>query len=80
MIGILIEELGVAVSMSLGVLAALVTSVLVLWTGRVVTLRSVPHKPQNSQLTHAPLDGTPSRWAPSSLRESIVDASVRLGA
>ncbi len=47
-IGILIEELGVAVSMSLGVLAALVTSVFVLWTHRVVTLRSVPHKPQNS--------------------------------
>ncbi len=47
-IGILIEELGVAVSMSLGVLAALVTSVLVLWTDRVVTLRSVPHKVQNS--------------------------------
>lgn len=45
---ILIEGLGVAVSMIVGVLAALVTSVLVLWTDRVVALRSVPHKPQNS--------------------------------
>jgi hypothetical protein len=47
-IGLLVEELGVAVSMSVGVLAAVVTSVLVLWIDRVVALRSVPHKVQNS--------------------------------
>jgi hypothetical protein len=41
-IGLLVEELGIAVSMSLGVLAAVVTSVLVLWIDRVVALRSVP--------------------------------------
>jgi hypothetical protein len=47
-IGLLIEELGIPVSMSLGVLAAVVTSVLVLWIDRVVELRSVPSKVQNS--------------------------------
>lgn len=47
-IGLLIEELGIAVSISLGTLAAVVTSVLVLWIDRVIALRSVPRNAQNS--------------------------------
>jgi len=41
-IGLLIEKLGIAVSMSFGVLAAVATSVLVLWLDRVGALPSVP--------------------------------------
>jgi hypothetical protein len=40
-IGLLIEELGIVVSMSLGVLVAVVTSVLVLWIDRTIALRSI---------------------------------------
>src|SRR5690242_8579977 len=42
-IGLLIEELGIALSMILGVVAAVVTSILVLGIDRAVATRSLPH-------------------------------------
>ena len=46
-IGLLIERLGIVVSMSFGALAAVATSVLVLWLDRVGALPSVPRMVQN---------------------------------
>lgn len=46
-IGLLIEKLGIATSMSFGVLGAVATSVLVLWLDRVGTLPSAPREVQN---------------------------------
>lgn len=46
--GLLIEKLGIAVSMSLGVLAAVVTSVLVLWIDRVSYCEVSQNKVRNS--------------------------------
>jgi hypothetical protein len=43
-IGLLIEKLGIAASISLGALAALVTSVLVLATDRVLSPPGISHR------------------------------------